>query len=212
MFYVDGIVTVVDPINLERHLESSDECYKQIAFADLFILNKTDIAEENQLKQTQSLISHINPITKTIKAIRCEVNPKNILNLGAKTHTAKLLNCEDSNKAHEHHDNHQHGHEHNSPVHSISIQMDGEMDQAQLRYWISTLIFDRSDVIYRMKGIINVKGRDDKLVFQSVHRLFEDHLGGPWKANEKRNNRIVFIGEKLDKAELEEGLKSCLAH
>ena len=45
-FYVDGIITVVDPINIEIDIEDNEECYKQIAYADMFIYNKSDIATE----------------------------------------------------------------------------------------------------------------------------------------------------------------------
>ena len=61
---------------------------------------------------------------------------------------------------------------------------------------------------YRIKGIVNVFGRSKLLVFQSVHRLYEDFTLK--KAISQELNRAVFIGEKLDEKSLEQGFKSCL--
>ena len=41
-FYMNGIVTLVDSVNVDKHLDDNDECYKQIAFADLLLINKID--------------------------------------------------------------------------------------------------------------------------------------------------------------------------
>ena len=97
-----------------------------------------------------------------------------------------------------------------SPIESLSISIKGAFNQADLRYWLSTLLFDRSDTVYRMKGIIHVAGREEKLIFQSVHRLFEDAIGPKWEDGEEKMSKIVFIGEKLDKEELKKGFSDCL--
>jgi G3E family GTPase len=205
-YFVDGIVTVVDTINLEMDLEDNEECYKQIAYADMFIFNKVDIAKVEQIKKTKQLVNLVNPISNVLEASHGQVDVAKILNLGSQKN--KQLELNENTHTHDH--DHRHGHKHNSPIESESIVLEGEMEQGTLRYWLSTLIFDRSDFIYRMKGIINVAGSDEKLVFQSVHRLFEDGRGGKWQTGEKRLNKIVFIGEKLDRQELLDGLTSCL--
>ncbi|MCM8538410.1 MAG: GTP-binding protein [Lentisphaeraceae bacterium] len=204
-YFVDGIVTVVDPINLEIDIEDNEECYKQIAFADLFILNKADIVNGSQLEKSKALLKLVNPVTPYISAEYGKVPIENILQLGSKPNANILENH------HEEHDDHDHKHHHSTPVESESIIIEGAMNQGKLRYWLSTLIFDRSDLIYRMKGIVNISGCDEKLIFQSVHRLFEDGNGGAWTKDEVRQTKIVFIGEKLDREELLEGLHSCLA-
>lgn len=206
-FYVDGIITVVDPINIEIDIEDNEECYKQIAYADMFIFNKSDIATDEQKSKAKSLVKLVNPITRFSDAEHGKVDIAKILGIGSRQNKEISL---DNKHEEEHHEGVHH--HHSSPVDSESIVLKGAMNQGKLRYWLSTLIFDRADFIYRMKGIINVSGSDEKLIFQSVHRLFEDGLGGKWQESEERINKIVFIGENLDRNELIEGMTSCLVN
>ncbi len=64
--------------------------------------------------------------------------------------------------------------------------------------------------IFRMKGILNVAGKSDRLVFQGVHMLFDGKPDRPWKEGETRKNELVFIGRNLDEAQLREDFKQCL--
>jgi G3E family GTPase len=64
--------------------------------------------------------------------------------------------------------------------------------------------------IYRMKGILNVEGRDHRFVFQGVHMLFDGKADRPWKSGEMRKNQLVFIGKELDRDALMKGFRSCL--
>ena len=201
-FFVNGIVTLVDSVNVDKHLDDNDECYKQIAFADLLLINKTDLVDEDRLKDIYKIVRLVNPMARQIPCSKALVDISLILNVES-LHERMLK--EDPEEVH-----HEHGHEHNSPIESLSISLSGAFNQAQLRYWLSTLLFDRSDTIYRMKGIIHVAGREEKLIFQSVHRLFEDAIGEKWQEGEEKVSKIVFIGENLDKEELRNGFNSCL--
>jgi G3E family GTPase len=202
-FYVDGIVTVIDAVNVEKHLEDNDECYKQIAFADLILMNKVDLVDEDELTKTKEITTLVNPLAKAIDCSHANVDINEILNLSS--FHEKPIQSSQSHESDKHH-----GHNHKSPIESLSLEVPGAVNQATFRYWLSTLIFDKSDIIYRMKGIINVADRKEKLIFQSVHRLFEDKLGPEWQADEERKSKIVFIGEKLNRQELIDGFNSCL--
>jgi G3E family GTPase len=65
--------------------------------------------------------------------------------------------------------------------------------------------------IFRMKGILHFKGLEERFVFQGVHMLFDGKRDRPWNAGETRTSQVVFIGRNLDRAELNEGFRSCLA-
>ena len=71
-----------------------------------------------------------------------------------------------------------------------------------------------SEDLFRYKGVLAVKGMDQKFVFQGVHMLFSEplakrlHHGGK---GEKRECRFVFIGKNLDEKALEQGLIDCKA-
>ena len=205
-FFVNGIVTLVDSVNVDKHLDDNDECYKQIAFADLLLINKTDKVDEARLADIEKIVNLVNPMAEQIRCSHAKVDISKILDV--ESLHERMLREDHSEEEHEH--NHHHGHDHNSPIESLSISMKGAFNQANLRYWLSTLLFDRSDTVYRMKGIIHVAGREEKLIFQSVHRLFEDAIGPVWEDGEEKISKIVFIGEKLDKEELKKGFSECL--
>lgn len=114
---------------------------------------------------------------------------------------------------------HDHGHSHRGKarydvnVSSVGITLsDGEqLNLPQLRQWIGELMQTRGHDLYRYKGIISVKGYEQKFVFQGVHQLFDGDFMGEWKEGEKRVSKFVFIGKKLDRQELEDGFKKCIA-
>jgi G3E family GTPase len=65
--------------------------------------------------------------------------------------------------------------------------------------------------ILRTKGIISFKDDPDRFVFQAVHMLSEGLHQRPWKRDERRESRIVFIGRNLDRGFLEAGFRACVA-
>jgi len=72
------------------------------------------------------------------------------------------------------------------------------------------LLKEKGGDIYRMKGVLSVKGSNKRLVFQGVHMLFDAKFDREW-AGAPRTNTLVFIGKNLDRAALNESFKACLA-
>lgn len=73
---------------------------------------------------------------------------------------------------------------------------------------------EKGQDLFRYKGVLAVKGMDQKFVFQGVHMLFGGDFSkeiGLWKKGEDRECRFVFIGRNLDHEELQKGLMECLA-
>ena len=102
-------------------------------------------------------------------------------------------------------------HTHNDAVTSVGISTPGDLDGKKLNDWISELLRVKGGDIYRMKGVLAVKGSNKRLVFQGVHMLFDAKFDREWKSGEVRTNTLVFIGKKLDRAALTEAFKACLA-
>jgi G3E family GTPase len=73
-----------------------------------------------------------------------------------------------------------------------------------------TLLRERGVDIFRMKGILSVKGKEERLVMQGVHMLLDGALGQPWDGT-PRSNRLVFIGKNLDREALTSGFRACLS-
>ncbi|OAM86968.1 cobalamin biosynthesis protein P47K [Termitidicoccus mucosus] len=103
----------------------------------------------------------------------------------------------------------EHTHSHEDDVASVGITMSGDLDSQRLNQWISELLRTKGGDIYRMKGVLSVKGVNKRLVFQGVHMLFDTKLDREW-GGDPRTNTLVFIGKNLDRAALNEAFKACL--
>jgi len=105
-------------------------------------------------------------------------------------------------------------HEHDQNVTSISSRFKGELNVNKLESWIGELMQTKAEDLFRYKGVLAVKGMDQKFVFQGVHMLFGGDFSqeiGLWKDGEDRECRFVFIGRDLDHPKLEAGLLECKA-
>jgi G3E family GTPase len=101
-------------------------------------------------------------------------------------------------------------HKHDEEVSSVGITVPGDLDKRRFNLWMSTLLQTQGTDIFRMKGILSLKGETDRFVFQGVHMLFDGRPDRPWKDAERRN-QLIFIGRNLDRNRLNEGFRSCLA-
>jgi G3E family GTPase len=352
-FKLDAIVTVVDAKHVVQHLEKDDESVKQIAFADVILLNKTDLVAPAELDALEQRIRRINAVAKIHRTKNCDVPLDRVLDVGgfnlsrateldpkfleteypfewagayalpAGTHELVIGHC-DHDHDHEHGHDHDHGeeghehhhhhgnpneldvvimpvksldekdiatardaaalvfsdwesktkdgdtiapggtlhrlllndgngryklkiaepgfflvfeqcghdplhihvcgevakpgwqqdfhaaHEHSESVSSVGISEPGDLDGKRLNDWIGTLLRVKGGDIYRMKGVLAVKGSNKRLVFQGVHMLFDAKFDREWDGS-PRTNTLVFIGKNLDRAALTEAFKSCLA-
>lgn len=102
------------------------------------------------------------------------------------------------------------GHSHDDTVSSVGIREPGLLDEDRFNNWIGRLLQERGPDLFRMKGILNLRGRDERAIFQGVHMIFDARLDRPW-GNESRENRLIFIGRNLNRNELTAGFHSCLA-
>jgi G3E family GTPase len=101
-------------------------------------------------------------------------------------------------------------HVHSNEVSSVGITCLGDLDPDKLNAWIGEVLRNQGPDIFRMKGILSVRGEDQRYVFQGVHMLFDGRADRPW-GTDKRHNALIFIGRNLDRAKLTEGFKACLA-
>lgn len=109
------------------------------------------------------------------------------------------------------HGGHVHDHTHDETVGSVGIEEVRELDAKKLNAWLSELLQTKGQDIFRMKGILNIKGQANRFVFQGVHMLFEGKPDRAWKSPEERKSQLVFIGRHLDREALNAGFRRCLA-
>jgi G3E family GTPase len=101
-------------------------------------------------------------------------------------------------------------HEHDNEVTSVGIEVPGDLDATKLNAWLGNLLRTQGPDIFRMKGVLSIKGEANRFVFQGVHMLFDGRPDQPWGNNPRRNS-LIFIGRNLDRAQLNEGFRACLA-
>ena len=82
-FSLDGIVTLVDAAHIERQLGRSDESTEQIAFADVLLLNKTDLVDGEALDRLEARLRDMNRMARVVRSERANVSVDTVLNLGA---------------------------------------------------------------------------------------------------------------------------------
>jgi G3E family GTPase len=327
---LDGIVTVVDAKHVWQHIDESDEVKEQIAFADVILLNKTDLVYPDDLRKLEARIHSMNAAAKVYRTRNALVEMDKILNVGgfnlnralemdpkfmepeypfewsgvyrldrstyrwvmregpdpamavaflplaeataeerdSATMDAVLAFSDDARDVApggevapgkqpanlrldgrvsrfqlrierpgayalftEHHPDEFHAwlegpageivrpvltheykpdHEHDDEVLSVGIDLPGDLNEKKLNRWMGELLQTKGNDIFRMKGVLSIKGNPNRFVFQGVHMLLDARPDREW-GDGPRHNKLIFIGRNLDRDELTERFRSCLA-
>ncbi len=198
---LDAVVTVVDAKHIQQHWEA-DEAQEQIAFADVILLNKTDLVSPQELDELESKIRAMNGMAKIYRTQNSKLGMDALLGVQAfdldraLEIAPELLNGTTP--------------QHDWTVNSFAIVESGELDGQKLNNWLSNLLETKGADIFRMKGIFNISGEEERFVFQGVHMLFDGKPDRPWKEGETRKNELVFIGRNLDQAQMRKDFKQCM--
>src|SRR5579863_10537962 len=232
---LDAVVTVADAKWLNDRLKDAPEAKNQIAFADVILINKTDLVTPEELAEVEARIRGINPYAKLHKTQRAKVPLDAVLGRNA-FDLDRILDLEPAfleGDDHDHDHDHDHGHDHDphrqdhghrnthsnsglkhyhdEEMQSISLQSDKPLDPDKFFPWVQDLVQKEGPNILRCKGILSFKGDGQRFVFQGVHMILDGDHQRPWKADEKRDSRIVFIGRNLPGKKIAEGFESCIA-
>ncbi|XP_030440476.2 uncharacterized protein LOC115662475 isoform X2 [Syzygium oleosum] len=220
---LDGVVTLVDSKHAMKHLNEVkprfvvNEAVEQIAYADRIIINKIDLATEAELDILTKRIKHINGMAQIKLAKNGCVDMDFVLGVGgydldridSEVH-GEGSSCNAQQHGHGEHKGHHHDHVHDSAVSSVSIVSEGTLDVDEVDDWLDRLIEEKGEDLYRMKGVLSVTGCEERYVFQGVHSTLDGCPGKVWGPDEKRINKLVFIGRNLDETTLRKGFKGCL--
>ena len=178
-----------------------------MAFADRIMLNKIDLVSEKEIKEVERKIKSINAFAPIFHTQDSIIDPEALINIGS-FDLKRTLEMDpeflDTDSEHEHDDR----------VTSTSSKFEGSLNVNKLDQWISDLLQNYGQDLFRYKGILSVEGMDEKFVFQGVHMLFAGNFSSevaPWKEGEARECRFVFIGRNLDHEALQKGLMDCRA-
>ncbi len=213
---LDAIVTVADAKWLSARLKDAPEAKNQIAFADVILLNKTDLVSEAELVAVTGRIRAINPYAKLIPTQKCAAPLSEILDRHA-FDLDRILEIEPAfleTGDHDHDGHHHHGglkHFHDEEMQSLAIKIDGDVDPDKFMPWINNLVQLHGPDILRSKGILAFKDEPKRFVYQGVHMILDGDLQREWRKDEPRTCKIVFIGRNLDETEIRKGFAACAA-
>jgi len=200
---LDAIVTVVDARHLGLRLADSHEAEEQIAFADVILINKTDLVTPQELEEVRQRVRTINGQARVHETVRCEVSLADVLERGA-FDLDRILEIEPDFLGED-------DHEHDDSITSVSVRSEAPLDVNLFNTWLRQLVAVQGVNILRLKGIIAFKDDPERFVVQGVHMLLDGDSQRPWKTDEARVSRLVFIGRNLDQAALAEGFRTCVA-
>jgi len=211
MYSLDSVITVVDAKEILTRLADEkpegveNEAVEQICFADKILLNKIDLADEETLDKIEKEIRKINPTANIRRCQQSKVPPSELLNIQA-FELKRVLDFEPDFLDDDG------DHQHDETVSSVSCRIKGNVNQMLLQSWIQRLITEDGANLFRYKGILAVKGVDEKFIFQGVGMLFNGTFSDmKWAVpEEERENVFVFIGKHLDHDWLRDCFKSCL--
>jgi G3E family GTPase len=184
--------------------------------------------DEAGLREVEGVLRHLNPLAPIHRATRSNVPLDAVLGRGGfdldriLELEPEFLNPGHGEPGHVHDEDceHDHAHEgHGHQVHAhalddikgVSLRLDAPIDGDKVTRWLNETLQSQGPDILRAKGILDVKGEQRRLVFQAVHMLLEGDWQRPWRDDESRYSRMVFIGRNLDEAALRRGFEACAA-
>lgn len=200
---LDAVVTVVDARWLKEQLHEAPEAKNQIAFADVIIINKTDLVTAEELADVERQVRSVNAYASIHKTTKSAVPLDAVLGKNA-FDLDRILDIapEFLEDVHVHH---------NTSVKSIAINIPGDIDPDKFMPWISDFTQKEGPNILRCKGILSFKNEPKRFVFQGVHMILDGDLQREWKPDETRQSKMVFIGHKLNRATIEQAVEACRA-
>ncbi|XP_056378853.1 zinc-regulated GTPase metalloprotein activator 1-like isoform X3 [Hyla sarda] len=214
--YLDGIMSVVDAKYALQHLLEEkpegliNEAARQVALADVIIINKTDLVSITELEEMRSVVRSINGLAKILETQRSRVDLTEILDLHAfdslsgKSLQDKLITSS--------------GHSHlDKSIVTVTFEVFGNVIEENLHLFVQNLLWEKnvkntngvSMEVIRLKGLVAIDTKHHHVIVQGVHELYDlEETQVMWEG--ERLNRMVFIGRYLDKDVLKHLFESAL--
>lgn len=220
-FRIDSVVCVADAVNMEDLMDEQFEVRKQLALADLILVNKTDSVHADYVKTLTQLIAQISPLARIyptsfanvsdidmidIQSFAGESIEKSTLSFWGMANTDKKNNepgkmIQNPSKADKttRHD-----------IRAEGFSFTGNFEVNKFGLWMQNFLYFNKETIFRVKGIVSFQDTPDQFIFHAVRGSFMFEVGKEWK-DEPRFSKLVFIGKNISRTELEANLRQLLA-
>ena len=211
IYTLDGVITVVDATNGEKTLDLQPEAVKQAALAERIIISKIDLIEKDKVISLETRLRAINPSIKIIKSSFGDVSISDLIDLGAydpfsKSRDVKEWLAAESMDTHHDHD-HDHHHvnvnRHDENIEAFSMTSDKPVNMMAFGLFKDLLMAQMGPDLLRLKGIINIEGKDRPAVIHGVQHIFHPvHWLEKWPENDQQT-KLVFITRNVKKEQIE---------
>lgn len=215
-FRIDSVVCVADAVNMEDLLDERPEVRKQLALADLVLLNKTDCVNTESISKLSETIRGINPMARIVPTSFGAVDRIEVLDTksfsGEGIGKSTLAFCgidlpgvnQPNQKSFIHHPE-KAAKKVSHDITSVGFTFNGSFDVNKFGLWMQNYLYFNRENIFRVKGIMSFDQTEDQFVFHAVRSNFMFEVGKPW-GEEERFSKLVFIGKQLSGKELEANL------
>jgi G3E family GTPase len=202
-YLLDSILTVVDAKHASKQLDEFHEAQEQVGFADRILMSKTDLVSDEEVQELTARVKRMNPRAPVKKVHFGNAPIGEVLDIrGFNLNAILELDPEFLTDSH---------HEHHDEVESFVFKSDKPFEGDKLEQFLSGMIQVYGPDLLRYKGVLWMKGKPQRVVFQGVHMMMGGDMGKPWAKGEKKSSTLVFIGKKLPKDLFLAGLEQCLA-
>jgi len=199
-FELDGVITIADAALLNKQLNDHPEASKQIALADIVVLNKTDLVLEKEVASLLETITQLNPQAETSVVVDALVKEPLLYRKAFSAEKVQQSMAKTPRFFVGHLDQ----------TTSISVTFDRPFDFLLFNNWMNYQLNGRCGELYRCKGLLWVEHFEQKIIFQGVCDQYMTQMGGVWKADETHQSTLVFIGKNIQKEIIQSGLEQCL--
>ncbi len=214
-FRLGNVITTVDAVNGERHLDRQPESVKQAALADRLLVTKIDIADEKTVQRLETRLARLNPAAMRFRTVNAVVPPtalvgEDIFDPSSKAAEVRHWLAEEAHRDHAAHDHQGHHHQaagpnrHDARIHAFTMTFDRAVDWTVFGIWLTLLLNAHGDDVLRVKGILNLGDGTPPVVVNGVQHLVHppQHLDR-WPDDDRRS-RLVFIVRDLARTAIED--------
>lgn len=204
---IGAVVTTVDALHGDRHLDERLESVRQVGMADHIVMTKRDLVSDDTATRLRARLARINPNATLSSAVAGDAPATVLLAAPAGYRPRHQHHC----GPHCTHEDHHHG-PHDHRVRSEVFTFDAPLDSAVVTDWLGRVAFFHGERLLRMKGLLSLQGEAGAVVVNAVHhRVHEPSYLRDWPDTDPRS-RIVFItcdlGRDAIEAELHHALRT----
>ena len=217
LFRIGPVVTMVDAVHGARTLDEHREAVKQVAVADRLVLSKTDLAAADTVTALTARLRRLNPAAPLFDAGRDAASPERLFGGAGFELDDKISEVrhwiDQEAQAHNDHD-HEHGDDHGAldrnrhddRISAYCLTFDTPLDFDETMRWLERISGEYGENVLRVKGLLNIGGRDTPLAVHGVHYLHHPPVALARWPDEDRRSRLVFILRDLDRSILDAGM------